>query len=64
MDLLKIMKMTLVTENKKYSRNSDKKRTKNAKGLTKGQKLSERLQKFHKNYKYIFIILLKININF
>ena len=50
MDLLKIMKMPLVTKNRKYSRNSDRKQTKNTKGLTKGQKIT---QKTLKNFRKI-----------
>ena len=37
--------MSLVTENRKYSKNFDKKQTENTKGLTEGQKLPERPQK-------------------
>ena len=50
MDLLKIMKMPLVTKNRKYSRNSDRKQIKNTKGLTKGQKIT---QKTLKNFRKI-----------
>ena len=37
--------MSLVTENRKYSKNSDRKWAENIKGLTESQKLSERPRK-------------------
>ena len=56
--------MSLDTENLKYNRNSNKKRQETLKGFTEGQKPPERPEKFHKNCKYIFNIILKVNTNF
>ena len=42
------MKIPLITENRKYNRNSDKKQTENTKGLTEGPKLPERPRKISK----------------
>ena len=42
------MKIPLVTENRKYNRNSDQNQTENTKGLTEGRKLLERPRKIPK----------------
>ena len=42
LDLPIIMEMSLVIENRKYSKNFNRKYIENTKGLTEGQKLPER----------------------
>ena len=57
--------MPLVTKNRKYSRNFDRKQTENTKWLIEGQKSPERPQKIPKKInKYVFNIILKMNTNF